>query len=327
MSKRKGLIFSTAFLDMLFITMLTFAVLYVVNFLLVSPNKKKSNIEMKAEFIITVTWPTNLTHDVDTYVQDPTGEIVFFRKRESNFMHLDRDDQGTKGDSFVSSDGTKITYPYNREMVTLRSSVPGEHSVTVHLYSNERYEGDTRYYPNADDDEDTDLEEEIENSLFGPRTPLLPRIPGVDLDELERRRDSERRVKIMPKIFFNSFIDAQNNQGVTLSPNIPEVDKRSDGSVEVTVRLEKLNPYSVITEKKVTLHERGDEKTAFRFTVGNDGKVIDVNQLEKKIATASAEEKDTEKRRLELLHKKRMEMEERRRQERTRQESRRRDAA
>ena len=31
--------------------------------------------------------------DIDTYVQEPTGGLVWFRGKESEFVHLDRNDE------------------------------------------------------------------------------------------------------------------------------------------------------------------------------------------------------------------------------------------
>ena len=50
------------------------------------------------EFLITVFWPDNLEDDVDIYVEDPAGNLVWFKSREPGLMHLDRDDLGKRND-------------------------------------------------------------------------------------------------------------------------------------------------------------------------------------------------------------------------------------
>ncbi len=56
------------------------------------------------------------------------------------------------------------------------------------------------------------------------------------------------------------------------------------GPVPATVKVEKLNPsVQLVFYGPVALTEQGDERTAVRFLVGGDGRVIDVNQLPKSI--------------------------------------------
>ena len=183
-----------AFLDLLFNTLLCFAALFSLAFILINPSKKNKNVDAKAEFIITVIWPSEMDDDVDTYVEDPEGNLIAFNRREQGLMHLDRDDTGLSGDTISTSFGL-VEYKENREMVTIRGYVPGEYVVNVHMYT-----------------------------------------------------------------------------------------KREDKETPVTIILEKINPYKVVTGRNVVLKLRGDEKTAFRFTVDDEGKVIQTNQLEKGLA-------------------------------------------
>ena len=183
-----------AFLDLLFNTLLCFAALFSLAFILINPSKKNKNVDAKAEFIITVIWPSEMDDDVDTYVEDPEGNLIAFNRREQGLMHLDRDDTGIAFDT-ISTDFGLVEYKENREMVTIRGYLPGEYVVNVHMYT-----------------------------------------------------------------------------------------KREDKETPVTIILEKINPYKVITGRNVVLKLRGDEKTAFRFTVDDEGKVIQTNQLEKGLA-------------------------------------------
>tara|TARA_Y100000590_G_scaffold425247_1_gene533029 strand:- start:3 stop:599 length:597 start_codon:yes stop_codon:yes gene_type:complete len=121
------------FLDLLFNVLIGFVFLFIVSFLLINPVAKRADIEVKAEFLITVFWPDNLEDDIDIYVEDPAENLVWFKSREPGLMHLDRDDLGKRNDEVVTAAGT-ILFPENREIVTLRGIVPGEYTVNVHCY-------------------------------------------------------------------------------------------------------------------------------------------------------------------------------------------------
>jgi hypothetical protein len=123
-----------SFLDLLFNTLLCFAALFALSFILINPSKDNKNVEVKAEFLITVTWPNTLNNDVDTYVEDPDGRLVAFMRREEGLMHLDRDDVGRLND-ILSTPFGDVEYNENREVVTLRGTVGGEYIVNVHMYT------------------------------------------------------------------------------------------------------------------------------------------------------------------------------------------------
>lgn len=128
------------FLDMLFNTLLCFVGLFALASMLISAEKLKKNIDMKAVYLITVTWPDENTDDVDTYVEDPMGKLVFFRRREQGLMHLDRDDLGYENDHIETQFG-RIEFKGNREIVTLRGIIPGEYTVNVHMFAYRKNDG------------------------------------------------------------------------------------------------------------------------------------------------------------------------------------------
>ena len=181
-----------AFLDVLFNTLLCFAALFAMSFILINPSKKDNNVVEKGEFVIVMTWPKEMDNDVDIYVEDPEGNLVAFMRREEGLMHLDRDDLGRRND-VVQTEFGEIEYDENREIVTLRGIMPGEYVINVHMYMKR------------------------EESLLTP----------------------------------------------------------------VTVQLDKINPYSTVMIKRVTLGVSGEEKTAFRFILNNDGDVVEINELQK----------------------------------------------
>ena len=105
------------FYDMLFNILIAFVFCFIIALLAMNPKAKKAgDIPAKAEFIITVSWPDMNPNDLDTYVQDPAGAVVWFRSREAGLMHLDRDDRGLAGDS-IKVNGRDVVNPLNQEVV------------------------------------------------------------------------------------------------------------------------------------------------------------------------------------------------------------------
>ena len=121
------------FSDLLFNTLLAFVMLFAIALLAMNPKAKTGIIDVKAEFIITVSWPDMSPDDIDTWIEDPAGKRVWFRAREAGLMHLDRDDRGLTNDTLVIN-GQQIVNPLNQEVVTLRGFGVGEYTVNVHYY-------------------------------------------------------------------------------------------------------------------------------------------------------------------------------------------------
>jgi hypothetical protein len=179
---------------MLFKALQVIAFLFFLALLAVSPDSKEGKIDSKAEFIITMDWPDNHADDLDLFVQDPAGNIAWYRRREAGFLTLDRDDRGGAND-FIVVNGKKIASPIREEIVTVRGIVAGEYTVNV------------------------------------------------------------------------SHFQATTGQPVT-----------------VTVKVQKLNPITqVIFDNKLTVDHTGDEKTALRFWLDAEGKVLDVQQRQKSL--------------------------------------------
>lgn len=135
MRSNKSYSCQTAFFDLLFNMLLGFAALFILAFAMINENKEKtkSNIEVKAEFILSLTWNDDMDDDVDIYVEDPLGNFISFKRRESGLMHLDRDDLGFKND-IVNTPQGHVQFKQNREIVTLRGFHAGEYCVNLHVY-------------------------------------------------------------------------------------------------------------------------------------------------------------------------------------------------
>ncbi len=179
---------------MLFKALQVIAFLFFIALLSISPDAKDGKVNSKAEFLITMDWPDNHPDDLDLFVQDPIGNIAWYRHREAGFLTLDRDDRGGAND-FIIINGRKLPSPIREEIVTVRGVVAGEYTVNISHF-----------------------------------------------------------------------------QATTGQP------------VEATVKVQKLNPTAqVVFDDKVMVDHTGDEKTALRFKLDAEGKVIDVHRRPKSL--------------------------------------------
>lgn len=124
------------FTDLLFNALLGFTFLFLVAIMFMNPEAKSGIIDPKAEYIITVTWEDNSPDDIDTWVEDPEGNVIWFRSPEAGLLHLDRDDRGQLNDTITIGD-EEVQNPLNQEVVTLRGVVKGEYVVNLHYYASE----------------------------------------------------------------------------------------------------------------------------------------------------------------------------------------------
>jgi hypothetical protein len=171
---------------------------FILAVLFMNPVAKKGIIDPKAEYLVTVTWPDNNPDDIDTWVEDPNGEIIWFRSRDAGLIHLDRDDRGMLNDT-LEINGNIVKNPLNQEVVTIRGVVPGEYVVNVHYYATE-----------------------------------------------------------------------------------------TEKPVPVTVKVDKINPtLEVIYYDTLTLDKKGDEKTALRFRINQNGRVSDIGHVPKSLVIAT----------------------------------------
>lgn len=127
---------SDPFTDLLFNALLGFTFLFLVAIMFMNPITKKGIIDPKAEYIITISWPDNNPDDIDTWVEDPNGNVIWFNNREAGLIHLDRDDRGLINDT-IDVNGKKVQNPLNQEVVTIRGVIPGEYVVNLHYYASD----------------------------------------------------------------------------------------------------------------------------------------------------------------------------------------------
>ena len=118
---------------------LTFAkallVFCVILFLMINPNQKKEDgVKPKIEYLITMSWPPELDYDVDVWIRDPDGNVLYYNNKEVGFLNLERDDLG-KTNNTVMIQGIEVTVVNNEELVSIRGFNPGEYVINAHLYT------------------------------------------------------------------------------------------------------------------------------------------------------------------------------------------------
>lgn len=121
------------FTDLLFNVLLGFVLLFFVAILFLNPAEDTGRVDIDAEYVVSVTWPDGSPDDIDAYVEDPSGELTWFRHRGGSLVHLDRDDRGALNDTF-EVDGVETVNPLNQEIAAVRGKLPGEYTVNVHYY-------------------------------------------------------------------------------------------------------------------------------------------------------------------------------------------------
>ncbi len=120
-------------LDVLWNMLIFFIFMWVIQ--VVKPEEKqKKQVEIKAEFIIAVEWPVGNNDDVDVYLEDPVGNLIFYQKKDAGLMHMDRDDLGSVNDRIKTDQGW-VEYHENKELITIRGIIPGEYILNVHMFS------------------------------------------------------------------------------------------------------------------------------------------------------------------------------------------------
>jgi len=124
------------FVDLLFNSLLGFVLLFFLAIVFLSPTEEDANVALDAEYVVTVSWPDNNPDDIDTWIEDPKGNVTWFRNKSAGLVHLDRDDRGMRNDT-LELDGKTVVNPLNQEVAAIRGLVPGEYVVNLHYYESE----------------------------------------------------------------------------------------------------------------------------------------------------------------------------------------------
>lgn len=110
------------------------AFLFLIVFIAILQQKQDAKVESKAEFFISMTWPDDHPDDFDLFVQDPVGNVVWYRRRDIGFMSLERDNRGSVND-FMLVGGQKVRSSARQELVSIRGIVPGEYTVNIYHFT------------------------------------------------------------------------------------------------------------------------------------------------------------------------------------------------
>ena len=121
------------FSALLFNSLKAITFMFFISFAMINKPAESGKVDPKAEMLITVTWPDSNPDDVDTYVEDPAGNVVWYNQREAGLMHMDRDDRGMFKDVILYN-GKEVTSPLNQEIVSFRGLEDGEYVVNVVHY-------------------------------------------------------------------------------------------------------------------------------------------------------------------------------------------------
>ena len=121
------------FSALLFNSLKAITFMFFISFAMINKPADEGKIDPKAEMIITVTWPDNNPDDVDTYVMDPAGNIVWYNLREAGLMHLERDDRGMFKDVILLNN-EEVSNPLNQETIAFRGLQDGEYVVNIVHY-------------------------------------------------------------------------------------------------------------------------------------------------------------------------------------------------
>ena len=119
---------------MLFKALQVIAFLFFIALLAIKTKEDEGKVDPKLEFLITVSWPDKHPDDIDMFVRDPIGNMVWYRRREAGFLVIDRDDRGGLND-FIMVNGQKVASPIRQEIVSMRGIVPGEYTVNIYHFA------------------------------------------------------------------------------------------------------------------------------------------------------------------------------------------------
>ena len=98
--------------------------------------KAKHNLDAHphAEYMVTLEWDNNRNVDLDLWLLDPYDHAIYYNNREANNISLDRDSRGALTNWTTLPSG-KVIHSDNREVVAIRSVIPGDYVVGVSYYA------------------------------------------------------------------------------------------------------------------------------------------------------------------------------------------------
>jgi hypothetical protein len=131
-----------SFIDMLFNIIMVFVLMFFASILMMNPPAKKNEVEVKADTIITMTWPDNSPHDIDLWVKVPEGNPIGYSHKENTYLFLERDDLGANN-NYVMKNDERVILATRREVATFRGKEEGRYVVNVNFYMAKTMDGHT----------------------------------------------------------------------------------------------------------------------------------------------------------------------------------------
>lgn len=126
-----------AAIDLLLNLLMLFIVISAIAIAKMNKPDHSEAVEMKAEFIVEMTWPDGNFDDLDLWLLLPDGRRVGFNNKDVGVATLDRDDRGAYGDTYSDNGGTGAPQliRVNKELIAIRANLPGNYAVNVHYYN------------------------------------------------------------------------------------------------------------------------------------------------------------------------------------------------
>ena len=101
--------------------------LLVVYTLVAPPRARSSKIVTQGAYAVVLEWPRQSKDDLDLYVEDPTGTVAWYGRRDPGELQLEHDDLG-------ADTGTSYEFGPNYERTVIRTASPGMYAAVVHVY-------------------------------------------------------------------------------------------------------------------------------------------------------------------------------------------------
>ena len=113
--------------------MLGFAAMFLLTLAMISTNKQQQDsIKKDVEYVLRIEWQGNSDHDIDMWVQDPTGDMIGFRDKQRNHMFIERDNTGTDVN-------LKDPAHINEEIVSVLKALPGWYTINLQFFQKRNY--------------------------------------------------------------------------------------------------------------------------------------------------------------------------------------------
>jgi len=118
---------NTVFRDVIFNTLIGFAIIVVLILPFINPAKKQADETKSAgSLIVEISWPSGWDTDVDLWIKAPGQKPIGYSNKNSPLFDLLRDDLGRINDPLDAN----YEFAYSREIV------PGRYIINLHLYKN-----------------------------------------------------------------------------------------------------------------------------------------------------------------------------------------------